>query len=346
MNPLVWSFLITSLATSTIITMSSNHWILAWLGLELNTLSILPIIIKPHHPRATEAATKYFLIQASAAALILCASTLNAWQTGQWTMTNSLSTTATTMMTMAIMLKLGLAPAHLWYPEVLQGVTMMTALIITTWQKVAPLTLLYLTHHNLNTNTMMTIGLISALVGGLTGLNQTQIRKLMAFSSIAHMGWLITALAMSTSLTTLALLIYLVMTTTMFMALNTASAKTIMDLGTVWPHSPTLMTTTMLSLLSLGGLPPLSGFMPKWLILKDLTSNHLPMFSTMMLLSTLPSLFFYLRMAYLTVLTTPPSTTSTKHKWRFKTNLKKTTTLMALSTMALLPITAVLYSIT
>nr|AIL52167.1 NADH dehydrogenase subunit 2 [Cyrtopodion sp. CARAV] len=346
MNPLVWSLLITSLATSTIITMSSNHWILAWLGLELNTLSILPMIIKPHHPRATEAATKYFLIQALAAALILCASTLNAWQTGQWTITNSPSTVTTTMITMAIMLKLGLAPAHLWYPEVLQGVTMMTAMIITTWQKIAPLTLLYLTHHHLNTTTLLTIGLISALAGGLTGLNQTQIRKLMAFSSIAHMGWLITALAMSKSLATLTLIIYLLMTTTMFMALNTTAAKTITDLGTVWPHSPTLMTTTMLSLMSLGGLPPLSGFMPKWLILKELTSANLPMFSTMLLLSTLPSLFFYLRMAYLTMLTTPPTTTNTEHKWRFKTNLKPTTTLMALTTMALLPLTAMLYFIT
>nr|AIL52165.1 NADH dehydrogenase subunit 2 [Cyrtopodion sp. KUNO] len=346
MNPLVWSLLITSLATSTIITMSSNHWILAWLGLELNTLSILPMIIKPHHPRATEAATKYFLIQASAAALILCASTLNAWQTGQWTITNSPSSVATTLMTTAIMLKLGVAPAHLWYPEVLQGVTMMTAMIITTWQKIAPLTLLYLTHHHLNTNTLLTIGLISALVGGWTGLNQTQIRKLMAFSSIAHMGWLITALAMSKSLATLTLIVYLLMTTTMFMALNTTSTKTITDLGTVWPHSPTLMATTMLSLMSLGGLPPLSGFMPKWLILKELTSAHLPMFSTALLLSTLPSLFFYLRMAYLTMLTTPPTTTTTKHKWRFKTSLKPTTTLMALTTMALLPLTAMLYLIT
>nr|AFP67553.1 NADH dehydrogenase subunit 2 [Agamura persica]AFS35060.1 NADH dehydrogenase subunit 2 [Agamura persica] len=346
MNPLIWAMLITSLATSTIITMMSNHWLLAWLGLELNTLSVLPILIKSHHPRATEATTKYFLIQATAATLILCASTLNAWQTGQWSIINTPSHTAATMATIAIMLKLGLAPAHLWYPEVLQGVTMTTALIITTWQKIAPLTLLYMMQPHLPTNTLMTIGLVSALVGGWAGLNQTQTRKLMAFSSIAHMGWVIVAMTLSPNLTTLTMLIYMMMTTTMFMSLNATATKTISDLGTTWPLSPALLTTTMATLISLGGLPPLTGFLPKWLILKDLATTPLPAYSTALLLASLPSLFFYIRMAYLTTLTIPPTTTNTEHKWRFKNNLTPTTTLAATAALMLLPISATLYNTT
>nr|AEP26536.1 NADH dehydrogenase subunit 2 [Cyrtodactylus salomonensis] len=344
MNPLIWFTLIMSLLTSTTITMSSNHWLLAWLGLELNTLSILPIIMKSHHPRATEATTKYFLIQATAATMILLASTMNAWQTGQWSIQHT-SPTTTILTTVAIMLKLGLAPTYLWYPQVLQGVTTNTALMISTWQKIAPLTLLYMTHHSLNHTMLLLIGLTSALVGGWGGLNQTQIRMIMAFSSIAHMGWLITAMTLSPNLTTLTMITYMTMTTATFMPIATTT-KTITDLGTTWQLSPTTLTTTMFTLMSLGGLPPLTGFMPKWLILKELTSTGLTTLATLILLASLPSLSFYIRLAYMTMLSTPPTTTNTEYKWRFKLNQPTCTAPMIMVTTMMLPLTATLLTAT
>nr|AIS92203.1 NADH dehydrogenase subunit 2 [Cyrtodactylus lawderanus] len=343
MNPLIWATLISSLATSTIITMTSNHWLLAWLGLELNTLSILPLIMKPHHPRATEATTKYFLVQATAAAILLFATTLNALQMGQWTITHT-SPTTTLLITIAIILKLGLAPTHLWYPGVLQGSTMHTALVISTWQKIAPLTLLYLTHNHLNHTLLLLTGLLSATVGGLAGLNQTQTRKIMAFSSIAHMGWLITAMTLAPSLTTLMMVLYLAMTTTMFILLSTATAKTITDMGTTWPLSPTLLVTALLTLMSLGGLPPLTGFMPKWLILKDLVATGSTLLALLILMASLPSLFFYIRITYLTMLTTPPTTTPTTHKWRLTPNFTPHITALTTTSTLMLPLTATLYN--
>nr|ALV89163.1 NADH dehydrogenase subunit 2 [Heteronotia binoei] len=343
MNPLIWTTLITSLTTSTIIIMTSHHWLLAWLGLELNTLSILPIIMRSNHPRTTEAATKYFLIQTTAATLILLASTMNAWQTGSWTITQPYSPIATTIITVAIMMKLAIAPAHLWYPEILQGVTITTALVISTWQKIAPLVLLYLMINHLSTNILLTLGLLSALIGGWTGLNQTQTRKIMAFSSISHMGWLTTALCLSPSLTTLTMITYITMTTTMFISLTTSSSKTLSDLGTSWTHSPMLLTATMLTLLSLAGLPPLTGFMPKLLILKELVTMKLLILGTMLALTSLPNLAFYTRMAYLTVLTTPPNTTNSEYKWRFKTTTSPLIPPTALLTTLTLPMTPLLY---
>nr|ADF59435.1 NADH dehydrogenase subunit 2 [Cyrtodactylus philippinicus] len=343
MNPIIWSILLMSLLTSTIITMSSNHWLLAWFGLELNTLSILPMIMKSHHPRATEAATKYFLIQVTAATMILLASITNAWQTGQWTITHTTPTT-TLLTTVAIMLKLGTAPMYIWYPHVLLGVTMNTALIISTWQKLAPLTLLYMTHNHLNPTTMLLLGLLSTMIGGWAGLNQTQIRTIMALSSIAHMGWLITAITLSPSLTTLTMLMYTLTTLATFMPLSTT--KTATDIGTMWPLSPVALTTTLITLMSLGGLPPLTGFMPKWLILKELSSMELPLLATALLLSSLLSLYFYIRLAYLTMLTTPPTTTNTEYKWRLKTNQVKLTAPMITASMLLLPMTTTLYTVT
>nr|AKV84900.1 NADH dehydrogenase subunit 2 [Cyrtodactylus leegrismeri]AKV84901.1 NADH dehydrogenase subunit 2 [Cyrtodactylus leegrismeri]AKV84902.1 NADH dehydrogenase subunit 2 [Cyrtodactylus leegrismeri] len=344
MSPLIWALLLTSLLTSTLITMSSNHWLLAWLGLELNTLSILPMIMKSHHPRATEAATKYFLIQVTAATMILLASTLNSWQTGHWSISHT-TPAPTLLITLAIMLKLGAAPTYMWYPHVLQGVTMNTALVISTWQKLAPLTLLYMTHNHLNHTTLLMLGLASAAIGGWGGLNQTQTRTILAFSSIAHMGWLITAMTMSPSLTTLTMLTYMMTTTATFMPLATTT-KTITDIGTMWPLSPTTLLTTMIMLMSLGGLPPLTGFMPKWLILKELTMAGLPLMATLLLMASLLSLYFYIRLAYLTLLTSPPTTTNTEYKWRLKTSQLKHTPTMITASALLLPMTTILYATT
>nr|AEW46314.1 NADH dehydrogenase subunit 2 [Gehyra fehlmanni] len=346
MNPIIWSILITSLSTSTIITMASHHWLLAWIGLELNTLSILPLIMKPHHPRSTEAATKYFIIQTLAAAIILFSSTINAWQSGHWSITNIPPTPMTTAITLAIMLKLGLAPTHLWYPEAMQGSTLNTALLISTWQKIAPLTLLIMMHNTLPLSLMLLLGLISALVGGWAGLNQTQTRKIMAYSSIAHMGWITVALTTSPPLTILALITYMMMTTTMFSSLNATATKTITDLGTTWTNSPTTTTLTLLTLLSLGGLPPLTGFMPKLLILNELTMNTLLPLSTLLALASLPSLFFYTRLAYMTTLTTPPNTITTEHKWRFLATHTQNPSPAATLTLLLMPLTPLLYMMT
>nr|WDE34081.1 NADH dehydrogenase subunit 2 [Bavayia borealis] len=338
MNPATLTLLYLSMILGTIITMTSSHWILAWTGLEMNTLAIIPIISKQHHPRATEAATKYFLIQATASAVILFASSLNAWKTGQWNIYYTPSPESIILLTLAIAMKLGLAPLHFWLPEVLQGSPLLTTAIISTWQKLAPTTILYMIMDNLNQHTLMILGLTSAVLGGWMGLNQTQTRKIMAFSSIAHMGWVFMALAIDPNLTLLTLSIYLLLTMAMFTSLMTTTSKTLLDLGTAWPQTPTLLSITMLTLVSLGGLPPLTGFMPKWLILKELITNNLSTISTLMALSTLPSLFFYIRMSHMTSLTLPPETTSTGHKWRFKLNQAPATTPIILASL-LLPLT-------
>nr|AQU14918.1 NADH dehydrogenase subunit 2 [Pachydactylus robertsi] len=343
MSPMTWIIFISTLSTSTIILMSSHHWLLAWLALELNTLSILPIIMKPQHPRATEATTKYFLIQTTASTLILFASMMNAWHTGNWNITTSSSMTSNIIIISAILLKMGIAPAHLWYPDIIQGTTTLTALTISTWQKLAPLTLLYLTINHTPAPTLLFTGLLSVLLGGWAGLNQTQTRKIMAFSSITHMGWLIIALALNPNLAALTLTTYLLMTTTMFLYLTTTTTKTLQDLGTAWTTSPVLSAATTVTLMSLGGLPPLTGFMPKLLILKELTLNGLHMLGTLLALASLPNLYFYTRMAYLTTLTTPPSATCTTHNWRFNTNPKTHPALIASMATLILPLMPLLY---
>nr|AMN92765.1 NADH dehydrogenase subunit 2 [Anolis duellmani]AMN92768.1 NADH dehydrogenase subunit 2 [Anolis duellmani] len=318
MSPAILTITLSSLATGTIITTISHHWLAAWVGLEMNTLAIIPMIATVHNPRATEAATKYFLTQAAASALILFSSMTNAWQTGTWDITNPMASPMHTMLTLALAMKLGLAPAHFWLPEVLQGSTLTSALIITTWQKLAPMALIYLTINSLSTTMLMTLGIVSSVVGGWGGLNQTQTRKIMAYSSIAHLGWMITISSIMTNIMIFNLMLYLVMTTAVFCFLIMSKTKTIKDTTTIWALSPVAPAMTMILFLSLGGLPPLTGFTPKWLILEELITQKLTTMATLLAVSTLLSLFFYLRLTYTTTLTLSPNTTQTKFKWRFK----------------------------
>nr|ACO05590.1 NADH dehydrogenase subunit 2 [Laotriton laoensis] len=333
MSPYTLSMLLSSLAVGTTTTLSSNHWFLAWIGLEINTLAIIPLMTKMHHPRATESATKYFLTQATASALVLFSTIMNAWMTGEWAIMNMSHNTSTTILTIALAIKLGVAPFHLWLPDVMQGLNMMTCLILSTWQKLAPMALLILTSHQLNTNLLIMMALTSMIVGGWGGLNQTQTRKIMAYSSIAHLGWMFMIVSFAPNLALLNLLVYLILTSSMFMTLMTLNATNMNKLSTSWPKTPMLTALTMVTLMALGGLPPTSGFLPKWLILQEMTKQHLNALSTTMAMLALLSLFFYLRLSYMVSMTSPPHISNSNLTWRKKNNLHAIPLMIILSTM-------------
>nr|YP_009922945.1 NADH dehydrogenase subunit 2 [Saurogobio lissilabris]QNC66280.1 NADH dehydrogenase subunit 2 [Saurogobio lissilabris] len=347
MSPYVLMLLLSSLGLGTTLTFASSHWLLAWMGLEINTLAIIPLMTQHHHPRAVEAATKYFLTQATAAAVILFASTTNAWITGEWDINNMSSPVASTMVIIALALKIGLAPMHFWMPEVLQGLDLLTGLILSTWQKLAPLALIIQTAQAIDPALLTSLGLTSTLVGGWGGLNQTQLRKILAYSSIAHMGWMIIVLQYAPQLTILALGTYILMTSAAFLTLKMSSATKINTLAMTWSNSPILTATAALVLLSLGGLPPLTGFMPKWLILQELAKQNLPLTATIMALAALLSLYFYLRLCYAMTLTISPNTANSATPWRAQTT--QTSLPLTISTtaaLALLPATPAILMLT
>nr|YP_009311412.1 NADH dehydrogenase subunit 2 [Romanogobio ciscaucasicus]BAV70302.1 NADH dehydrogenase subunit 2 [Romanogobio ciscaucasicus] len=347
MNPYVLMILLSSLGLGTTLTFASSHWLLAWMGLEINTLAIVPLMAQHHHPRAVEATTKYFLTQATAAAMILFASTTNAWITGEWDMNNMSNPIASTMIITALALKIGLAPMHFWMPEVLQGLDLLTGLILSTWQKLAPLALIIQTAQAIDPLLLTSLGLMSTLAGGWGGLNQTQLRKILAYSSIAHMGWMIIVLQYAPQLTLLALGTYIFMTSAAFLTLKNSSTTKINTLAMTWSNSPVLATTTALVLLSLGGLPPLTGFMPKWLILQELTKQNLPLTATIMALAALLSLYFYLRLCYAMTLTISPNTNNSTTPWRTQTTQSKLPlTLSTTIALGLLPMTPAILMLT
>nr|AKQ19834.1 NADH dehydrogenase subunit 2 [Pelophylax sp. GM4-14] len=341
MNPLALTIFLLSLAIGTTITLSSCHWLLAWVGLEINTLAIIPLMTKTPHPRAIEAATKYFLTQAAASALVLFSSLINAWQTGEWNI-DSISDLPMNVLSIALMMKLGLAPLHFWMPEVLQGISLSTGLILSTWQKIAPMTLLFQTSHLINLDLTIILGLTSILVGGWGGIGQTQLRKIMAFSSIGHLGWMIIVLKFNPSLTLFNFIFYIIMTASMFLSLMTLSATKMSQISTSWSKTPTLTASTLLILLSLAGLPPLTGFAPKLLITQELVKQNATLLAALVMLASLLALFFYLRLTYIVSLTLPPNTPNSFSFWRTSNKPLAITAIMNTLALTLLPLTATL----
>nr|QYA70403.1 NADH dehydrogenase subunit 2 [Salpinctes obsoletus] len=338
MNPQAKLVFSTSLLLGTTITISSNHWVLAWAGLEINTLAILPLISKSHHPRAIEAATKYFLVQAAASTLILFSSMTNAWYTGQWDITQLTHPTSSLILTAALAMKLGLVPFHFWFPEVLQGSPLLTGLLLSTAMKFPPLTLLFMTSPSLNPTLLLTMALLSTALGGWMGLNQTQIRKILAFSSISHLGWMAIIISYNPKLTLLNFYLYTLMTMAVFLSLSSMKALNLPTLMTSWAKTPALNAMLMLTLLSLAGLPPLTGFLPKWLIIEELTKQEMAPAAIIISLLSLLSLFFYLRLAYCTTITLPPHTTNHMKQWHINKPTNPAVAVLITMSLMLLPI--------
>nr|AIY69415.1 NADH dehydrogenase subunit 2 [Myiagra rubecula]AIY69453.1 NADH dehydrogenase subunit 2 [Myiagra rubecula] len=345
MNPQAKVIFITSLILGSTITISSNHWVMAWTGLEINTLAVLPLISKSHHPRAIEAATKYFLVQAAASALVLFSSMTNAWHTGQWDITQLTHPTSCLILTAAISMKLGLVPFHFWFPEVLQGTSLTTGLLLSTAMKFPPITLLFMTSHSLNPTLLTTMAILSASLGGWMGLNQTQIRKIMAFSSISHLGWMAIIITYNPKLTLLNFYLYALMTAAVFLTFNSMKVLNLSTLMTAWTKAPSLSTILLLTLLSLAGLPPLTGFLPKWLIIQELTKQDMAPTAVILSLLSLLGLFFYLRLAYCATITLPPHTTNHMKQWYTNKPVSISVAILTTLSIVLLPISPIIASI-
>nr|YP_010037041.1 NADH dehydrogenase subunit 2 [Mungos mungo]QQW47583.1 NADH dehydrogenase subunit 2 [Mungos mungo] len=343
MKPPILLIILLTMISGTMIVLTSSHWLTIWIGLEMNMLAIIPILMKKSNPRAIEASTKYFLTQATASMILMMGITINLMFSGQWATSKTLCPTTSAMVTTALAMKLGLAPFHFWVPEVTQGTHLSSGLILLTWQKIAPLSVLYQISPTIDPNLLLPMAITSIFIGGWGGLNQTQLRKILAYSSIAHMGWMAAITLYNPTMMLLNLTIYIIMTTTTFMLFMYNSTTTTLSLSQTWNKAPLITPLILMLMLSLGGLPPLSGFIPKWMIIQELTKNEMIIIPTIMAITALLNLYFYMRLTYTTTLTMFPSTNNMKMKWKFD-NMKKMILLSPLTVIStmLLPITPLL----
>nr|WCB98892.1 NADH dehydrogenase subunit 2 [Bactrocera dorsalis] len=280
------------LMTGTLITVSSNSWLGAWMGLEINLLSFIPLM-NSNNLTSTEASLKYFLTQAMASAVLLFA--IMMMYLNNYPIIQNNSSYSNLMIISSLLLKSGAAPFHFWFPNVMEGLSWMNALTLMTWQKIAPIMLISYT--TLNTFIFMVI-IASTVTGSLGGLNQTSLRKLMAFSSINHLGWMLAAMQASESMWCIYFSFYTFLSFSLTFMFNNFKMFHINQLFNSFFNSKILKFILFLNLLSLGGLPPFIGFLPKWLVIQLLVLKSQYVLMTIMTVMTLITLFFYLRLCF------------------------------------------------
>nr|QTC08175.1 NADH dehydrogenase subunit 2 [Parachauliodes rastellus] len=291
------------LILGTLLAISSNSWLGAWMGLEINLLSFIPLMSNLKNILSNESALKYFLIQALASSILLF-SVILSFTNFSYLMLN-IEFFNQLMINSALLLKMGAAPFHFWFPSVMENLNWLNCLILMSWQKLAPLMLI---SYCLNSSFIYIITLISLMAGAIGGFNQLNLRSLMAYSSISHLGWMLISMIYSETLWIMYFMLYVTISSIMVMFFFNYS---LFHLNQIYsmnfnPYMKFMMLTNMLSL---GGLPPFLGFLPKLLVINLLAKFKMFLMIFFMVMLTLITLFYYIRITYTAFMLMYPSLT-------------------------------------
>uniref|UniRef100_UPI0031F346FB NADH dehydrogenase subunit 1 n=1 Tax=Heptathela kimurai TaxID=88333 RepID=UPI0031F346FB len=273
---------------SLILTMGSSSWFIMWSGLEINTISFISWIYEENNKYSSESCFKYFFVQAISSIMLIF------FSQPIMNLMNNLF-----LINMALLFKLGAAPFHLWFISMMQSIKWIPCLILSTIQKLIPMSILF--YYSLPV--VQIFASLSAILGSLGGLNQTNLKTLIAYSSIVHLGWMLSTVSITILIWPFYWSCYLLMSVSIIMMLKMTfmlSPKTLMSL--TWSQQFLIL----FMFLSLGGLPPLFGFLPKWFLLNFLTP-YSPTISFILIMSSILNLYFYIRMFYIPMMHSSPS---------------------------------------
>nr|ARI50094.1 NADH dehydrogenase subunit 2 [Cittarium pica] len=289
----------------TVMSLSSLHWLGIWAGLEINLMGFIPILVYRGVTQEAESGMKYFIVQALGSGMIMAGSLISFNVLYSWEVhLNADFSAGLGVLLFGLMLKLGSFPFHFWLPSVMAGISWFGCLILATWQKIAPLFLLgsVLQGWALNSFLGSFLALMagfSSMVGGIGGLNQTQVRALLAYSSIGHIGWMIFAMLVGNSALKMYFMIYFFVSGCFFLSLwwfETSRFSQVSILGS--EESKMGQVCMIFMLLSLGGMPPLLGFVGKWLVIWFSCEMLVPFSIIFLLIGSLISLFYYLSLLF------------------------------------------------
>lgn len=282
--------------SGTIITLSSSHWITIWVGLEINLIGFLPLINIKGKTLEAEASIKYFIIQSLRSRVLIISSLISYNYTLSWYSIFN-NNTLSTLILLSLILKLGGVPFHFWLPNITKQITWLILFLILTWQKLAPLFILILINNNINI--IILISVLSTLVARVIILNQTNLQLIITYSSISHLGWILSTIIINRSITLVYFISYTIISLPLIILLNNYSNNYLFTLT----HKNKINKLIIPSLiLSLAGLPPLLGFITKLLILISLIRLNFIVLSLLIFIGTLIRLFFYLNITLITII--------------------------------------------
>nr|WCH58153.1 NADH dehydrogenase subunit 2 [Scelimena sp. 1 JL-2023a] len=281
----------TTLILSTLISVTASSWLGLWLGMEVNLLSFIPMMSADPQKNLEMSGMKYFIVQT-----IGSISLIMTFITSMVNNFDQMNTIVSTMMTLTLTLKMGGAPMHFWLPEVMENLSWENCAILMTWQKIAPMcAMAYIKSNELM---MLIVIMSSAMVGAIMGLNQISLRMLMAYSSINHVGWMLAAIKTNLNVWYAYIMIYSMLTTLISLMFKSTNTKMMNELFMSQNNNKMNKFTLIMSLMNLGGMPPMIGFLPKWILMQELAAQSCMIMLMTLILSSSITLYFYMKMFF------------------------------------------------
>ena len=316
-----YSILILSSVLGMMIMISSNDLIVFYMGLELQSLALYVLAsFNRDQLQSSEAGLKYFVLSALSSGLLLYGCSLIYGFTGstnfnfianQLSSENYALTFGIVFILVGLAFKISAVPFHMWAPDVYQGSPTSVTLFFTMVPKIAALTVfirfLYVPFLNLIDQwqtILIFLSIASMLFGAIAAIGQTNIKRLIAYSSIGHVGYALAGLATGSNegiqSSVIYITIYILMNLGLFSCLlmmkrNNQYYESINDLSGLSKNHPLLSLSFLIILFSLAGIPPLAGFFAKFYIFKAVIEQSMFFLAVVGLLSTVVAAYYYLR---------------------------------------------------
>ena len=316
-----YPILILSSVLGMMIMISSNDLIVFYMGLELQSLALYVLAtFNRDHLKSSEAGLKYFVLSALSSGLLLYGCSLIYGFTGstnfqeiasQLNSNNYAVTFGIVFILVGLAFKISAVPFHMWAPDVYEGSPTSVTLFCTRVPKVAALTVfirfLYVPFFNLIEQWQMILiflSIASMIFGAIAAIGQQNLKRLIAYSSIGHIGYTLAGLATGTNegiqSSIIYITIYIIMNLGLFSCLlmmkrNEIYYESIEDLSGLSKNHPLMSISLLIILFSLAGIPPLAGFFAKFYIFKSVLEQSMYFLAIVGLLSTVIAAFYYLR---------------------------------------------------
>ena len=311
-------------ALGVMLLVSAGNLIMVYLGLELLTLSSYALVAFNRDSRmSSEAAIKYFVLGALASGTLLYGMSMVYGATGTLDLAHLHATAAQTdmpnllrfgliFMIVGIAFKLGAAPFHMWLPDVYQGAPTATVTFVASASKLAAFGMAYRLLSAFGPGDLLhqwqmmlaILAVLSLVIGNLVAIVQTNLKRMLAYSTIAHMGYLLLGLVNATPSGYAAAMFYAIsyalMSTVAFgviLAMSRAGfeCEEIDDFKGLNERSRWMAFLMMLAMFSLAGVPPLFGFFAKLMILKAAIDAGMLWLAIVAIVAAIVGLYYYLR---------------------------------------------------
>ena len=300
---------------------SSNDLIIFYVGLELQSLALYVLAsFKRDQLKSSESGLKYFVLSALSSGLLLYGCSLIYGFSGS-TNFNIISETMNSMnygltfgivfILVGLAFKISAVPFHMWAPDVYEGSPTSVTLFFAIVPKIAALTVfirfLYVPFANMVDQwqtIIVFLSIASMIFGAVAAIGQNNLKRLVAYSSIGHIGYMLAGLVVGTNegiqSSIVYITIYVVMNLGLFSCLlmmkrNNQYFETIEDLSGLSKNHPILSLSLLVILFSLAGIPPLAGFFAKFYVFKTVIEQSMYFLAIVGLLSTVIAAFYYLR---------------------------------------------------